>query len=49
MGGVKKKCCRSKPTRCKKCPVVHLRMKKAGAAELSGKAYTKALKNARVY
>jgi hypothetical protein len=49
MGAVKKKCCRSKPMRCKKCPVVHLRLEKAGAGSLSGKAYKKAVKVARVY
>ncbi|WP_181781953.1 hypothetical protein [Pseudonocardia pini] len=49
MAKVKKKCCRSKPKRCKSCPVVHLRLQKAGAADLSGKAYQKAVKIARVY
>ena len=49
MPKVKKKCCRSKPKRCKNCPVVHLRLKKAGADDLSGKAYQKAFKVARIY
>jgi hypothetical protein len=49
MPKVKKKCCRSKPKRCKSCPVVHLRLKKVGADDLSGKDFQKALKIARVY
>ncbi|MEQ3551579.1 hypothetical protein WIS52_13980 [Pseudonocardia nematodicida] len=49
MGKVKKKCCRSKPKRCKSCPVVALRMRKAGADELKGKAFQRALKVARIY
>ncbi|WP_169813585.1 hypothetical protein [Nocardia lijiangensis] len=42
----KKKCCRKK-TRCFKCPVVIMRMKKAEAAGVSGKDLKKALKQAR--
>ena len=42
----KKKCCRSK-TRCVKCPVVIMRMKKAESAGVSGKDLVKALKKAR--
>jgi hypothetical protein len=42
----KKKCCRSK-TRCVKCPVVIMRMKKAENEGLSGKRLQKALKRAR--
>jgi hypothetical protein len=49
MGKVKKKCCRSSPKRCKSCPVVAMRLKKAGANKLSGKKFTRALKVARVY
>jgi len=45
-GKVKKKCCRSRP-RCKRCPVVALRLERAGAASLAGKALKKALKKAR--
>ncbi|GAA1396880.1 hypothetical protein GCM10009613_48700 [Pseudonocardia kongjuensis] len=49
MGKVKKKCCRSKPKRCKSCPVVAMRLRKAGADDLSGKAFERALKIARIY
>ena len=42
----KKKCCRSK-TRCMKCPVVIMRMKKAENEGLTGKHLQKALKRAR--
>jgi len=42
----KKKCCRSK-TRCIKCPVVIMRMKKAESAGVCGKDLVKALKKAR--
>ena len=49
MPAVKKKCCRSKPKRCKSCPVVHRRLRKAGAEDLSGKDFQKALETARVY
>ncbi|GAB2643050.1 hypothetical protein GCM10027088_19440 [Nocardia goodfellowii] len=42
----KKKCCRKK-TRCIKCPVVIMRMKKAEAAGCCGKDLKKALKLAR--
>lgn len=42
----KKKCCRKK-TRCLKCPVVIMRMKKAEAAGCCGKDLKKALKQAR--
>ncbi|MFC5949074.1 hypothetical protein ACFQH9_12405 [Pseudonocardia lutea] len=49
MGKVKKKCCRSKPKRCKSCPVVALRLKKMDAENLSGKEYARALKTARIY
>ena len=49
MGKVKRKCCRSSPKRCKSCPVVAMRLKKAGANKLSGKKYAGALKAARAY
>ncbi len=42
----KKKCCRKK-TRCVKCPVVIMRMKKCEAAGICGKDLKKALKQAR--
>ncbi|WP_169811481.1 hypothetical protein [Nocardia harenae] len=42
----KKKCCRKK-TRCVKCPVVIMRMKKLEAAGVSGKDLKKGLKAAR--
>ncbi|MET8648287.1 MULTISPECIES: hypothetical protein [Nocardia] len=42
----KKKCCRKK-TRCVKCPVVIMRMKKAEASGCCGKDLKKALKQAR--
>lgn len=49
MGKVKKKCCRSKPKRCRNCPVVALRLSRIAADDLSGKALKKAVKLARVY
>ncbi|GAA4851766.1 hypothetical protein ACFQ34_27690 [Pseudonocardia benzenivorans] len=49
MGKVKKKCCRSKPKRCKNCPVVALRLRRLGADELTGMKLRKALERARVY
>ena len=45
-GKLKGKCCRSRP-RCKRCPVVALRLERAGAASLTGKQLKKALKKAR--
>ncbi|SUA73151.1 Uncharacterised protein [Nocardia otitidiscaviarum] len=42
----KNKCCRKK-TRCLKCPVVIMRMKKCEAAGVCGKDLKKALKHAR--
>ena len=42
----KKKCCRKK-TRCVKCPVVVMRMKKLEAAGVCGKDLKKGLKAAR--
>ncbi len=42
----KKKCCRKK-TRCVKCPVVIMRMKRLEAAGASGKELKKGLKKAR--
>ncbi|MGV9414429.1 hypothetical protein ACWDOP_31390 [Nocardia sp. NPDC003693] len=42
----KKKCCRKK-TRCLKCPVVIMRMKKLEAAGCHGKELKKGLKAAR--
>lgn len=45
-GKLKKKCCRSKP-RCKRCPVVAMRLEKWGAAELRGKQLKKVVKRAR--
>ncbi|MET0187746.1 hypothetical protein EV383_0879 [Pseudonocardia sediminis] len=49
MGKVKKKCCRSKPKRCKNCPVVALRLQKIDSKGLSGKELTRAVKAARIY
>jgi hypothetical protein len=49
MATVKKKCCRSKPKRCKSCPVVHLRLKKIDVRGLSDKEYRRAVKAARIY
>jgi len=49
MAKVKKKCCRSKPKRCKNCPVVALRLSKINVKGLSGKEYARAVKLARVY
>ena len=45
-GKLKKMCCRSRP-RCKRCPVVALRLERAGAAALTGKELKKALRKAR--
>jgi hypothetical protein len=45
-GKVKKKCCKSRP-RCKKCPVVALRLGKAGAHDLTGKELKRAVRLAR--
>lgn len=45
-GKVKKRCCRSKP-RCKRCPVVAIRLEKWGATELRGKQLKKMVKRAR--
>ncbi|HYZ08846.1 MAG TPA: hypothetical protein VE709_09790 [Pseudonocardiaceae bacterium] len=45
-GKLKEKCCRSRP-RCKRCPVVALRLERAGAASLTGRQLKKALKKAR--
>ncbi|WP_327149837.1 hypothetical protein [Nocardia sp. NBC_01329] len=42
----KKKCCRKK-TRCVKCPVVIMRMKRLEAGGASGKELKKGLKKAR--
>jgi hypothetical protein len=44
----KKKCCRSKP-RCKKCPVVVARVRKAERNEIHGKHLVKVFKRARKY
>ncbi|MCW0216142.1 MAG: hypothetical protein OJJ54_22560 [Pseudonocardia sp.] len=49
MAKVKRKCCRSKPKRCKSCPVVALRLSKIDTKDLGGKALARAIKNARVY
>jgi hypothetical protein len=49
MGKVKKKCCRSKPKRCKSCPVVALRLAKIDKLDLRGKELARAVKAARVY
>ncbi|WP_344416400.1 hypothetical protein [Pseudonocardia ailaonensis] len=46
---MKKKCCRSKPKRCKSCPVVALRLSKIDKDGMSSKQYTRAVKIARVY
>ena len=45
-GKLKKKCCRSRP-RCRTCPVVAMRLDRAGGAELTGKDLKKALKALR--
>ena len=47
MGKVKKKCCRSKPKRCRNCPVVALRVTKIERLGLTGKALKRAVKLAR--
>lgn len=49
MGKVKKKCCRSKPKRCARCPVVALRLHKIESRALTGKERRRAVKAARVY
>lgn len=49
MGSVKKKCCRSKPKRCARCPVVALRLDKIDERGLDGKELRKARKAARRY
>ena len=49
MASVKKKCCRSKPKRCRSCPVVALRVSKITKLRLAGKELRKALKAARRY
>jgi hypothetical protein len=49
MGKVKKKCCRSKPKRCRNCPVVAMRIGKIEKLRLTGKQLRRALKAARVY
>ena len=49
MGKVKKKCCRSKPKRCKSCPVVAMRLKKIDSKGMSGKEFSRAVKTARIY
>lgn len=45
-GKVKKKCCKSRP-RCLRCPVVVLRLTKAGAGDLTGKDLKQAVRRAR--
>ncbi|CDO06679.1 MULTISPECIES: hypothetical protein [Mycolicibacterium] len=42
----KKKCCRSKP-RCKRCPLVLHKVRKAAHAGVSGKELEKVFKHAR--
>ncbi len=49
MGKVKKKCCRSKPKRCRRCPVVVMRISKIEKLKLTGKKLRRALKAARVF
>jgi hypothetical protein len=49
MGAVKKKCCRSKPKRCRACPVVALRLSKIEKLALRGKRRTRAVRAARAY
>lgn len=49
MGGVKKKCCKSKPTRCSSCPVVAKRLSAVDARSLRGKELRRAIKDARRY
>jgi hypothetical protein len=44
----KKKCCRSKP-RCKKCPVVVHKVRKAERTGIRGKQLVKVFKRARRY
>jgi hypothetical protein len=45
-GKVKKKYCKSRP-RCRRCPVVVLRLTKAGAGDLTGKELRRAVQRAR--
>jgi hypothetical protein len=49
MATVKKKRCRSKPKRCRNCPVVVMRIGKIEKLKLTGKRLRRALKAARVY
>jgi hypothetical protein len=49
MARVKKKCCRSKPKRCRNCPVVAHRMSKIEKLGLTGKALKRAVKAARLF
>ena len=49
MGKVKKKCCRSKPKRCARCPAVALRLLKIESRGLTDKELRRAVKAARVY
>ena len=49
MGAVKKKCCRSKPKRCRACPVVALRLSKIEKPALRGKQLKRAVRAARAY
>jgi hypothetical protein len=49
MGKVKSKCCRSKPKRCARCPVVALRLSKIKKDDLTGKDLRRAVKAARRY
>jgi hypothetical protein len=49
MATVKKKCCRSKPKRCRNCPVAAHRLSKIERLRLTGKALERAVKAARVF
>lgn len=49
MTKVKKTCCRSKPKRCSRCPVVAKRLGKIADRGLTGKDLRRAVKAARVY
>jgi hypothetical protein len=49
VASVKKKCCRSKPKRCRRCPVVALRLSRIDRLGLTGKALKRAVRAARVF
>ena len=49
MTKVTKKCCRSKPKRCRNCPVVAHRVSRLEKLGLTGKKLKRAVKAARVF